>query len=408
MFYTSKWKGQKVMKHQKARKIALTTALGIGLAAGVSFYPLMRHLINEKTQDFDKIEITIGKERYSKQKFYENLKYKEGAWRLQKNDGTFVNIDSLADFRMKDKFNHEILLKQKLTERVDTVYARYANGHQTNYLSDIVYGMGAQDSLGYLPAFGRYDYGRINVRYFKADNEELQKVVDVFNDKYNCTHRHEYQHYLNALAGIGRAGQSYEVKFIECCLDEVSANIAQLLEQRKNYLENGKDESYITSRFRFYREALANGLVAPGKEEISSKEAAFIANGVFDNWMKDKFKLYVHNNFSRTRHILSKTNYNGVLPDSLRHRQLMEKCFNINGVDFYPYIAEREDEVRQKIPQDKLRSFLLLKKEKYKQMGYIEKLENQRITQGQDKYDKDMLKNAFLARARRALNLGRR
>ena len=64
--------------------------------------------------------------------------------------------------------------------------------------------------------------------------------------------------------------------------------------------------------------------------------------------------------------------------------------------------------MRQKIPQDKLRSFLLLKKEKYKQMGYIEKLENQRITQGQDKYDKDMLKNAFLARARRALNLGRR
>ena len=71
------------------------------------------------------------------------------------------------------------------------------------------------------------------MRYFKADNEKLQRIVDKFNDKYNCTRRHEYQHYLNALAGIGRSGQSYETKFVECCLDEVSANVAQLLEQRK-------------------------------------------------------------------------------------------------------------------------------------------------------------------------------
>ena len=113
----------------------------------------------------------------------------------------------------------------------------------------------------------------MNLRYIKADSEELQKVVDVYNDKYNCTYRHEYQHYLNAVSGIGRAGQSYENKFVECCLDEVSANIAQLLEQRKHYLESGRDLSFFTSRFKFYREAVESGKVKPAAGFILKKKS---------------------------------------------------------------------------------------------------------------------------------------
>ena len=39
-------------------------------------------------------------------------------------------------------------------------------------------------------------------------------------------------------------------------LDEISANIAQCLEQRTNYLNNSNNLSYITSRFNFYKEAI--------------------------------------------------------------------------------------------------------------------------------------------------------
>lgn len=195
------------MTKAKTKRFLMKAALGASLAAGVSLFPLMRHIVSRQTADFDKIRVTVGTDTVSKQQFFERLSYRDGAWRFAASDGTFVNVDSLADFRTKDALLHEYFCKLKLKNSVDTVYVRYAMGSQKKYMSDIVYGMGAKDSLGYLPSFGRYNYDRLNLRYFKADSEELQKVVDVYNDKYNCTYRHEYQHYLNAVSGIGRAGQ---------------------------------------------------------------------------------------------------------------------------------------------------------------------------------------------------------
>lgn len=391
------------MTKAKTKRFLMKAALGASLAAGVSLFPLMRHIVGRQTADFDKIRVTVGTDTVSKQQFFERLSYRDGAWRFAASDGTFVNVDSLADFRTKDALLHEYFCKLKLKNSVDTVYVRYAMGSQKKYMSDIVYGMGAKDSLGYLPSFGRYNYDRLNLRYFKADSEELQKVVDVYNDKYNCTYRHEYQHYLNAVSGIGRAGQSYENKFVECCLDEVSANIAQLLEQRKHYLESGRDLSFFTSRFKFYREAVESGKVKPAAGIYSKKEVELIAGGVFDAWMAEKFNLYVRNNTARTVHILSKTNYNGVQPDSVRHRRLMRACFNINGVDFYPYIARREAEIKAKIPNDKLKLFRLLKKEKFKEMGYLEKLEKMRIEEGERDYNVTLAKNKLWAHAKKLL-----
>ena len=394
------------MKHTKLKKALLGTAFGAGLAAGVSFYPLMRNMVRSHTADFDKIQVVVGKDTLSKQDFYDRLTYRDGAWRLPRADGTMVNIDSLADFRTGDAKRHEWFLERKLINTVDTVYVRYAQFVENPGVSDIVFGMGANDSLGYLPTLGRYSYDRLNLRYFKADNDELQKIVDVYNDAYNCTHRHEYQHYLNAVSGIGRAGQSYENKFVECCLDEVSANIAQLLEQRKHYLENGNDLSFITGRFSFYKKALEQKKIKPTVDGLTEEEIRFIGNGVFDTWMEKKFNMYVRGNTSRTVHILSKTNYNGVQPDSLRHRRLLEKMFVINGIDFYPSIAGREGEVRQRIPAERLKYFRFLKKEKYQQMGYIEKLEKERIEKGEHNYNISMAKNKMWAEMKRWFDKG--
>ncbi len=382
------------------------TAFSVGLAAGVSFYPLMRNVVHSHTADFDKIQVVVGKDTFNKQDFYDRLTYRAGAWRLLCADGTMVNIDSLADFRTKDAKLHERFLERKLIKTVDTVYVRYAKFVENPGEGDIVFRMEANDSLGYLPTLGNYSYDRLNLRYFKADNDELQKIVDVYNDAYNCTYRHEYQHYLNAVSGIGRAGQSYENKFVECCLDEISANIAQLLEQRKHYLENGKDLSFITRRFYFYKKALERGEIKPVAEHLTEKEIRFIANNVFDSWMEKKFDMYVCGNTSRTAHILSKTNYNGVQPDSLRHRQLLEKMFVIDGIDFYPSIAGREGEVRQRIPAERLKYFRFLKKEKYQQMGYIEKLGKERIAKGECNYNISMAKNKMWAEMKRWFDKG--
>lgn len=156
------------MTKAKTKRFLMKAALGASLAAGVSLFPLMRHIVSRQTADFDKIRVTVGTDTVSKQQFFERLSYRDGAWRFAASDGTFVNVDSLADFRTKDALLHEYFCKLKLKNSVDTVYVRYAMGSQKKYMSDIVYGMGAKDSLGYLPSFGRYNYDRLNLRYFKA------------------------------------------------------------------------------------------------------------------------------------------------------------------------------------------------------------------------------------------------
>ena len=81
----------------------------------------------------------------------------------------------------------------------------------------------------------------------------------------------------------------------------------------------------------------------------------------------------------------------------------MRACFNINGVDFYPYIARREAEIKEKIPNDKLKLFRLSKKEKFKEMGYLEKLEKMRIEEGERDYNVTLAKNKLWAHAKRLL-----
>lgn len=394
------------MAGKKARKIIVGTTLGLTLAAGVSLYPLMRYAVDTYAADFDKATAVIAGDTVSKQQFYENLDYHNGKWELTLNNGKVVGAGEITDFRVKDRKRHQILRNVKLKTTVDTVRVRYAKNSEKQYSPAIVYGMGARDSLGYLPSFGLYSWDQLKMRYFKADNEKLQRIVDLFNDKYNCTWRHEYQHYLNALAGIGCGGQSYETKFVECCLDEVSANIAQLLEQRKNYLNNGKDVSYITWRFKFYADGIKSGKIKPQAGVYTKEEIKLIADGVFDTWMKEKFNLYVKSSSGRAINILSKTNYNGIQPNETRHRELMAKCFTINGIDFYPYIAGREDEIRSKIPNEKLKVFRYLKKEKFKKMTYLDKLEQQRIEKGEREYNLTLAKNRALAKMRRILNRG--
>lgn len=392
------------MAGKKRKKILIGTALGLTLAAGVSLYPLMRYAVDTYAADFDKAKAVIEGDTVSKQRFYENLNYSDGKWKLTLKNGKVVDAGEITDFRVKDRKQHQVLRNVKLKTTVDTVRVRYAKNGEKQYSSAIVYGMGARDSLGYLPSFGLYSWDQLKMRYFKADNEKLQRIVDKFNDKYNCTRRHEYQHYLNALAGIGRSGQSYETKFVECCLDEVSANVAQLLEQRKNYLDNGKDVSYITWRFKFYADSVKSGKVKPQAGVYTKEEIELIANGVFDVWMKEKFDLYIKKSSGRAINILRKTNYNGIQPNETRHRELMTKCFTIDGIDFYPHIAAREDEIRVKIPNETLKVFRYLKKEKFKKMTYVDKLEQQRIEKGEREYNLTLAKNRALAKMRNILD----
>lgn len=76
------------MTKAKTKRFLMKAALGASLAAGVSLFPLMRHIVSRQTADFDKIRVTVGTDTVSKQQFFERLSYRDGAWRFAASDGT--------------------------------------------------------------------------------------------------------------------------------------------------------------------------------------------------------------------------------------------------------------------------------------------------------------------------------
>lgn len=379
--------------NKNVRDMMLVTAL----LGGVSLIPFMRNNINQGAAEFAKTQVVVANDTLSLQEFYNNLSY-NSRWMIETKDGSKIPLDSVADFRFRDERNYAALQSVKLTNKVDTVRARYdSQDWKVAKSSDIICSLGSLDSLRYIPSLGLYSYDKIIIREFVADNPRLQKIVDNFNDKYACTYDHEYKHYLNALDGSGRAGQSYETRFVENCADEISANMAQLLAQKNNYFDNGKNLNFITPRFNFYTSAIAKGKISPEKNKITDEEKSIIANGVFDFWKKDQLPLYVERNTNRAIYSLGKTSYNGIKDDPEKSDELMKKMFLINGIDFYPFIKDRLPELREKIPEESKKKFLQQKQFKYRTMNYLEKLEHKRTEEGKSAYNEELLENKIKA-----------
>lgn len=373
---------------KKTIKRGLKT-LSTGLLLGVSSYALYQ-ADKFDVNDFPQKEVVVCGNKVSMEDFYSRLSYTRHGWVYKTEDGKNLSVDSLSDFHQKDSLNHLNYLQAKRTHKVDTVYVKYVQ--QKDGTKEIIYQLGSYDSVN-RPSMGICEKGCVTVREFVAEDPKLQEKEDEYNDEYNQTYAHEDWHYINGVNGIMNVGQSYEVKFVEVCMDEVSANLRQFLKQRKKYLESGKNPKYITSRFSFYHDLINEGKVVP-TDKISTKEQKLIAVGVFDAWMKDKFDLYSYKNYERTKFILLKTNYNGIQENSELHQKLMTKCFTIDGIDYWKYISDKEQEVKDRIPEKyKVQFNKCLPKWKKGKMTYFDKLEENRNEKGRTAYNLFMLKN---------------
>ncbi len=384
-----KTKGKKIVK-----KVGIYAG---GLLLGVSSWSMIKNFVDENAPEFLETKVIIGKNTISIQDFYENLTCQRGEWYYTSPEGIKMNVDSLCDSGRKNDAVHAHLAKVKLKERVDTVYASYGDEKfKKENKSGIMYRIGAQDSIPDIPLLGLYNYDQLVVREFIADNPQLQNIMDFYNDCFNCTHRHEFQHYLNMIYGL-REWNSYSVKFTECCEDEISANIAQCLEQRKRYMANGRDFKYITNRFPFLKEALESGKInSTGK--LSLKEQEFLSDRIFDMWMEKHYDMYVERNDLRTKFYLKGAGYFAVQDDMSRHAKLMSRCFNIEGYDFWKYISKREKEIFNRISPEQRRDYASLCRDKFRAMNYFEKMEKIKIEKGSESFDKQIRTNAIKAR----------
>lgn len=368
------------LKIRKWKNFTLGSALMLGTSLGGTAY-LMENFNPEKISDrtvrlesfypekiSDSIIAVVGKTDIPIQQFYDSLEEKDGQW-YARLDGKTYNLHELTDYRTKSDVFHNSQHKNKTTTIIDTVRVERDQSSRR-----VIYAPYATaDTLDKIPNLGTYNKGKIHICHFVSNDPELQKYYDLFNNEYNRTWRHEYQHFLNARAGIDKSGQSYETKFAEMCFNEISANIAQLLEQRRQYFEHGRNSKYITNQFKFYRDYL-NGMENADPEKINPAEAKFIAEGTFDMWIKRKLPLYYERNFKRTKNCLAGASYAGCIDHPQQHRQLMYKMFKIDGIDFSQYLNGKEDELLQKLPQNYKDEIVALMREKKQNMTYLDKV----------------------------------
>lgn len=352
------------LKIRKWKNFTIGSALMLGTSLGGTAY-LMENFHPEKFPDrfinLDGKEVPI-------EKFYDTLMQKNGQW-YASNENKLYNLNDLTDYRTIGDTMHHQYKNAKPTTVIDTVYVcRDQNDGKVFYNAG-----SAADTVSEIPNLGSYRHGRIRIRHFVSEDNELQSRYDILNNDRNCTWRHEYQHFLNARAGLNKSGQSYETKFAEMCFDEISACIAQLCEQRRQYFEFNRNSKYITNQFKFYQNYLES-LSNPDPIKISKEEEKFIALGVFEKWKEDILPVYIKRNAKRTKECLNKANYNGCVDQPLEHNRLMYKMLKIDGIDFYEYLAGKEKEILDKLPQTYKDDFASLAHNKKENMTYFDKI----------------------------------
>lgn len=352
--------------HKTWLGISLTSVLMAGTSLGGIYYAAENF---EPALYYEK-HIVIGGDTLSREDFVENIEERGGIWFYRSPEsGKLADLNVLSDYKTAGDRRYHLYQNMQIKKHTDTIMVK-KDGRKNK----LYYFYGPNDSIPNMPSMGSMDWDRLNLRHFVSDDPAVQKQLDIYNNALNCTERHEMQHFLGAQKGLSKSGRSYETVFGDNCMDEVAANLAQLMEQRKNYICHGNDSSYITPRFAFYRKWLENN--RPDAGSVSEKEAAFIANGMFDSWKKDKYPIYIQRNVNRAVHILREADYNGC-QDQLGeegHARLMSEVFNIDGINFYQYIAGREQEFIDGLPheyKDKFASLLKIKKQK---MDYFQKV----------------------------------
>lgn len=363
-----------VMEKTKKKRIKIskwkTFSIGSILMLGTTicgFSHLRERMAEFQPEKFPNDAIELSGYRISHKIFYKNLVEENGSWFYRDQHGQLIDLQKTTDFRIKDDLSHNSFVNVQCLTKIDSVEIK-----RDRRTKEYIYSLGNRDSLRNLPSMGLQDYGRITIRHFWSKDPLLAQKFRIYNDEYNCTWRHEYQHFLNAKAGIMKSGHSYETKFSHACMDEVSANIAQLLEQRKNYVKTG-DLNRITDRFKFYRHWVLMQ-PQPLSSEIGEAEKKMIATGIFDTWKKDKFEVYEKNNFEIAKFRLSRADYNGCTDHPQDHRQIMHDVFHINGIDFYKYINGREKEFVDMLSTEHKEEFARLTNAKKAKMKYMEKV----------------------------------
>ena len=367
------------------------------LLGGVSGAALLNAVARNYALEFNSTKVMVNNKSISMQNFYDNLVYTYEGWFYVDEQGQKTSVDSLCDTSYRRRAANSCYKNASFVEKIDTIYVDYAESvADSQAQKHLVYAIGAQDTVAQIPFLGVQNYGTMVIREFVSNDSAVQARVDKYNDEFNCTREHEMQHYFNMKAGM-REWNSYSIKFAECCMDEMSASLAQCLAQIKKYQLHNGDKKYLTGRFKFLNQAIQEGRIST-LGRFSKKEQQLIAESIFDEWMDIRYDMYEQRNRNRAVLYLSGATYQGIQPDWKRHEALMRKCFTIDGYDFWKYIKKREHEIFERISPEHKAQYASYSRYKFKTMKHFEQMEEIRQNEGKGAFKRKVGSNVLLSK----------
>lgn len=155
---------------------------------------------------------------------------------------------------------------------------------------------------------------------------------------------HEQKHRDNANQGIHAYAMSVEQAYKACMHDEISANMAELIYWRNEYIKTGDiavlEDYRCNSLFGFYTKAVKSGEINPfsNSKEDFDKEMSLIANGTRDMWERWYASTqYLDDHCVNAKIYGEKDGKHAEFYDE-NYERAKKNAYTIGGVDFTEYM----------------------------------------------------------------------
>ena len=201
---------------------------------------------------------------------------------------------------------------------------------------------------------------RENQEFFSQNNIKQPELKDikkankwfngVTNDKdTKYTIAHEEKHHINNLAAVNSAATTIEQAYKLNMHDEISANMAMILEMRNQYREKGNFGDEYPKNFQFYVDAVENGEINPNATDKQGfdKEMSFIMNETQKMWENNYADLYKKQSLPHAYNMARIYGHNA--KDTGNYDKAVKAIYNIGGIDFSKYM-EKDVTANDKMP----------------------------------------------------------
>ena len=200
---------------------------------------------------------------------------------------------------------------------------------------------------------------RENQEFFSQNNIKQPDMKDIrkankwfkgftSDEDIKYTIAHEEKHHINDMAGVNMVTATIEQAYKLNMHNEISANIAAVLEMRNQYREKGNFGDKYPKDFQFYVDAVENGEINPNATDKQGfdKEMSFIMNETQKMWENDYADLYKNKLLCNAKNSALCTGHNS---NDYGYDKAVKAIYNIGGIDFSQYM-EKDVTANDKMP----------------------------------------------------------